>query len=219
MAQARITLNGRSTATLLGVLLVVGTPAPLRCQDTSGSTGAAFAGAALGAYSGGMVGAMGSIVPCTQSYWGDKCVRWSAVGGGLIGLVSGAVIGANNSAEIESSAKSAAIGFGIGFVAGAVLKPIAQRVGWQDVAAVGLMGGAVGAAPKGAVIGLGVGTAIGFTLFKTVDGFNMPDFVGAAVGGAALGALTDWVVTAINASRDDGNVGSQQLTIPFNVSF
>ena len=204
---------------MLGILLALGTPASSRCQDTSGSTGAAIAGAAIGAYSGGMVGTMGSIVPCTQTYWGDKCVRWSAVGGGVIGLVSGAVIGANDSDHIERSAKGAAIGFGIGFAAGAVLKPIAQRVGWQDVAAVGLMGGAMGAAPKGAVIGLGVGTVIGFTLFKTVDGFNMPDFVGAAVGGAALGVLTDWVVSALNASAETGSTTSQQLTIPFSVSF
>ena len=218
MAQRRLTLCRLSPA-VLGSLLILGNPGAAGCQEISGSTGTAIAGAALGAYSGGVVGTMGSIVPCTQTYWGAKCVRWSAAAGGVIGLVSGAIIGANNSEEIERSAKSAAIGFGIGFAAGAVLKPIAQRIGWQDVAAVGLMGGAVGAAPKGAVIGLGVGTVIGFTLFKTVDGFNMPDLVGAAVGGAAIGALTDWVVTAINASRDGGVEGSPQLTIPFNVSF
>jgi hypothetical protein len=166
-----------------------------------------------------MVATMGSIVPCTQTYWGDRCVRWSAVGGGLIGLVSGAVIGANDSEHIERSAKGAAIGFGVGFVAGTVLKPIAQRVGWQDVAAVGLMGGAMGAAPKGAIIGAGIGAAVGFTLMKTVDGFNMPDLVGAAIGGAALGVLTDWVVSAINTSSDGTAAGNPQLTIPFNVSF
>jgi len=219
MAQVRVMLSGRISPAVLGILLILAKPGVLWGQEPSGTTGAAIAGAAIGAYSGGMVGAMGSIVPCTQTYWGAKCVRWSAAAGGVIGLVSGAIIGANNSEEIERSAKTAAIGFGIGFAAGAVLKPIAQRVGWQDVTAVGLMGGAVGAAPKGAVIGLGVGTVIGFTLFKTVDGFNMPDLVGAAVGGAAIGALTDWVVTAINTSRDGGVEGSPQLTIPFNVSF
>ena len=134
-------------------------------------------------------------------------------------MVSGAVIGANDSDHIERSAKGAAIGFGVGFAAGLILKPIAQRVGWQDVAAVGLMGGAMGAAPKGAIIGLGVGTAVGFTLMKTVDGFNMPDFIGAAVGGAAVGVLADWVISAANTSGAGGTEVLQQITIPFSVSF
>lgn len=189
------------------------------CQEPSGSTGTAIAGATIGAYSGSMVGAMGSIVPCTETYWGHKCVRLSALAGGAIGLVSGAVIGANDSDRIERSAKGAAIGFGAGFAAGLMLKPIAQRVGWQDVAAVGFMGAAVGAAPKGAVIGLGVGTAIGFTLNKTVDGFTMPDLVGAAAAGAAIGVLTDLVVSAFDASSRGEVAASPMLTIPFSVSF
>jgi hypothetical protein len=205
-------------ASLAG-LLILGVPVATWSQESNGSTGAAIAGAALGAYSGAMVATVGAIVPCTQTYWGDKCVRWSAVGGGLIGVVSGAVIGANDSDHIERSARGAAIGFGVGFVAGAVLKPIAQRVGWQDVAAVGLMGGAMGAAPKGAVIGLGVGAAVGFTLMQTVEGFNMPDFVGAAVGGAAIGVLTDWIVSAIQTGGSDAATPTPQLTIPFSVSF
>lgn len=209
----------RNRATVVGILLVLCNPGAAVCQETSGSTGAAIAGAALGAYSGAMLGTMGSIVPCTQTYWGAKCVGWSAVFGGAIGLSSGAVIGANDSDEIKRAVETAGIGFGIGVVAGLVIKPIAQRVGWQDVAAVGLMGGAVGAAPKGAVIGLGVGTVVGFTLSRTVDGFNLPDAVGAAIAGAAVGALTDWVVSAINASGDPATQSGARITIPVSVRF
>ena len=102
-------LRCRLSPAVLGTLLVLTMPTLVWGQEQSGTTGAAIAGAAIGAYSGGMVGAMGSIVPCTQTYWGDKCVRWSAAAGGVIGLVSGAIIGANNSEEIERSAKTAAI--------------------------------------------------------------------------------------------------------------
>ncbi|UCG86636.1 MAG: hypothetical protein JSW71_22510 [Gemmatimonadota bacterium] len=209
----------RICAAVVGVLLVLGKPDVAACQETSGSTEAAIGGAALGAYSGVMLGTVGSIVPCTQTYWGDKCVRWSAVGGGVIGVVSGAVIGANDADHIERSASGAAIGFSVGFAAGLVLKSIAQRVGWQDAAAVGLLGGAMGAAPKGAVIGLGLGTVVGFTLSQTVDGFKTPDLVGAAVGGATLGALTDWIVSAVRVSDDPPAQGGTQITIPFSVSF
>jgi hypothetical protein len=212
-------VTGNLYAATLTILLGLAVPSAGGCQEPSGSTGAAFAGAALGAYSGGMLGTVGSVVPCTQTYWGAKCVRWSAAIGGAIGLASGVVTGASDSAALERAAKTAGIGFGVGVLVGLAVKPIAQRVGWQDVAAVGLIGGAVGAAPKGAVIGLGVGTVVGLTLSHTVDSFNLPDVVGAAVAGTALGALADWVVSAINASGDTGMQGGAQLVIPLRVSF
>jgi len=174
-------------------------------------------GGALGAYSGALLGTIGSVTPCTETYAGPTCVRWSAIAGGAIGLGSGAIIGANSSEDLEKHAIGAGVGFVIGAGAGAVLKPIVQRFSWQDVAAMGLVGGAVGAAPVGSAIGFAAGGLTGFVLWKAVDGVELPNAVAIALGGLAIGGLTEWVVGAADSWSTGGP--SVQLVVPFSVSF
>ena len=201
-------------------IALAGTAAsPSRAQEAGGSTGAALAGGALGLSSGALLGTMGSIPPCWQTTAGVHCVRWSTGIGATVGLTSGVLIGAADVDRIEQAATSAAIGFGVGVVAGLVLKPIAQRFGWQDVLATGLMGGAIGSAPLGAVVGLGCGTVVGAMLWGTVDGVTLPDAVGVGIVGMSLGALAEWVVAAIDA-QNRGNANPElRVMLPFAVSF
>ncbi len=188
-------------------------------QEPAGSTAGALAGGALGITSGALLGTMGSIPPCWQTTAGVHCVRWSAGVGAGVGLASGVLIGAADSDRIGRSATSAAIGFGVGAAAGLVLVPIAQRFGWQDVLATGLMGGAVGAAPLGAAIGLGCGTLIGAALWATIDGVTLPDAVGVGLVGMSLGALTEWVVLAARAQSGGDPARGLQIALPMRVSF
>ncbi len=202
---------------LLLVTLVVGTLPTAALGQQNSSTWTAVAGGALGAYSGAMLGTIGSVTPCTETYLGPTCVRWSAIAGGVIGLGSGAIIGANNEEAIKDAATGAAVGFLIGAGAGAVLKPIVQRFSWQDVAALGLVGGAIGAAPVGTAIGFTAAGLTGFVLWQIVDGFEMPNAVAMALGGLAIGGLTEWVIGAAD-SRSTGEP-SLHLVVPFSVSF
>jgi hypothetical protein len=199
------------------VTLALGTlPSGAEGQQNA-SAWRSMAGGALGAYSGAMLGTLGSVTPCTETYAGPTCVRWSAIAGGVIGLGSGAVIGANKKDALEDAAVGAGVGFLIGAGAGVVLKPIVQRFSWQDVAALGLVGGAVGAAPVGSAIGFAAGGLTGFVLWKAVDGFEMPNAVAMALGGLAIGGLTEWVVGAADSwSTGQPNL---QVVVPFSVSF
>jgi hypothetical protein len=196
----------------------MGSPAGSNAQDRDGSTALAFAGGALGASSGALLGAMGAIPPCWQTSAGLQCVRAGVGVGTAIGLASGVAIGAADRARLGQVGTSAAIGLGAGVLAGLIITPIAQRFTWRDVAAVGLMGGAIGSAPLGSAIGFAAGSAAGIVLWKTVDDVTLPDAVGAGIVGMSIGALTQWIVMAVNA-RDAGTQPAPQVVLPFSVSF
>lgn len=209
---------GRKTVSRLGILILLGflagaRPTPSEAQS-SGSTASAVAGGALGLASGATLGLVGSLVPCTQSRPGPTCVRWSAVGGGAIGLTGGAMLGASDSGALEDAAEGAGIGFLAGAAAGLLLKSAAERFGWQDVATVGLVGGAIGAAPLGSVIGFLGGSAVGLGARGLVDGFDTPDFIGAAVAGLALGGLAQWLIDGVGASSGTPDQARFVLSLP-----
>lgn len=191
---------------------------PAAGQERNGSAVWAVTGGALGAVSGAVLGTVGSIPPCWQTTAGVRCVRVGAVLGAAVGAASGAVIGANDADRLGQAATSAAIGFGAGAVVGLALVPIAQRFGWQDVLAMGAVGGAIGAAPIGSAIGFAGGALIGAALTRTVRGFTLPDAVGLGLLGMSVGALTQWVVTAVESSGSDGSPGTA-LLLPFTVRF
>ncbi len=109
--------TGRLWILLPGALLHVCAPAGTEAQESDGSTAAAVAGGALGLASGATLGAVGSIIPCSQTGPGPTCVRWSAIGGGAIGVTGGALLGAGDSDRLAD----AAVGAGIGFVAGVLI--------------------------------------------------------------------------------------------------
>ncbi len=192
-------------------------PDAARGQEADGTPLAAVAGAALGLGSGAILGTVGSMIPCTQTYIGAACVRWSAAVSGMVGLASGALIGAADQERIGDAATSAGIGVLVGVAAGLAITSVAQRIGWRDVATVGLMGGAIGAAPEGAAIGLGVGTVVGVVLWQAVPDFAFPDALGVAAAGLALGALGDWVWSAIDAQSNTDV--TMQFVFPLRVGF
>jgi hypothetical protein len=193
----------------------------LFCSDsngqTSGSATAAVAGGALGLASGATLGLTGSLVPCTQTYAGASCVRWSTAVGGVIGVASGVLIGAADSDRIERAATTAGIGAVAGIAAGFAASRFVQRFGWADVATIGLLGGAVGAMPRGAGIGVLVGGTAGVVLWQTIPGVHLPDAVGFAVAGLALGSLTQWVWSAAETRREPGT--GAQLLVPLTIRF
>ena len=200
--------------------LTVAHGAPARAQETSGSTWAAVGGGALGLYSGAVLGSMGSWLPCNRTYQSMTCVRVSTVGAGVIGAASGIVIGAVDSETLGDAALGAGIGFAAGAAAGIVMKPFLQRFGWDDVAAVGLMGGAIGASPVGAAVGLGAGTLIGVVLWQVVPSIELSDALAFSVGGMALGGLTGWVYRAFDVeSSQPSGVARAAIPIGFTLTF
>jgi len=197
----------RQVALLLAI--AVGTA---RAQD-QWHTGQSLAGAALGGASGAIVGSVGSLVPCNDTYAGPHCVRWVAAGAALVGGVAGAVVGGLDPSALESAAVGGAIGFGIGAVLGAGLTPLIVRWAPEDALALGLIGGAVGTAPIGAAIGFGGGAILGLAVWRAVPAFGSPNAAALALGGLAAGVLTEWVVRA--ASAEQGN----PVSFGFHVRF
>jgi len=198
-------------------LVHASTPITIAAQESGGSTAAAVAGGALGLASGATLGAVGSIIPCSQTGPGPTCVRWSAIGGGVVAATGGAMLGAVDSDQLGDAAVGAGIGFLAGAIGGMLIKSQAERFGWQDVAAVGLFGGAIGSAPRGSVIGLLGGSAVGLVTWALLDDFKGPDLLGAALAGLAIGGIAEWLIRGIDAqSEDDSEI---LFTVPLQVGF
>jgi hypothetical protein len=186
------------------LMLATAAPGPLPAQARAdGSPGAAAAGGALGLLSGAVLGVAGSIIPCTQTWDGARCITGHAIGGGALGLLGGALAGAGDRDLVRSAALSAGIGFLAGGAAGLVLKPVAQRFGWPDVFTVGLLGGAIGASPGGAAIGFGGGAVAGLIIWRVLPGRSFPDALAAVLAGTALGGLGGWLLRGMNAQPGD----------------
>ncbi len=182
-----------------------------------GSARAAAAGAALGLYSGSMLGVLGSLIPCSQTYAGARCVRIATVTAGTVGLVSGALLGAADAERVGEHAKTAGYGALIGTAAGLAMKPLIQRFGWQDVATVTALGGAIGTSPKGAGIGLAAGSLIGVILWQLIPEFELPDAFATAFAGLAIGGIGALAIEALD--RQTSNAHTLQLVAPITVHF
>ena len=188
-------------------------PGAARAQETSGSTGAAIGGAALGAASGTMLGVTAGLIPCTKTLEQLTCVRASTLSAGVIGLGSGTLVGAWDSARLGRAAKGAAIGLGAGAVAGFVLKEVVWYYGWLDVLSAGAIGMSIGAQPVGAGLGLGAGAFVGSVLWLAVPSWGLQDFATASLLGMAAGGIAAWVVDAVEANSS----GASGVTIPFSL--
>ena len=217
LARLRFLRNRKSRIAPVVVLLCISSAPTAAIAQPSGSGAAAVAGGALGLSSGATLAFVGSLVPCTQSRPGPTCVRWSAVGGGLLGLTGGAMLGASDSDRLQDVAVGAGIGFLAGAAAGLVLKSAAERFGWQDVATVGLFGGAIGAAPLGSAIGFLGGSALGLVAWSLLDSFETPDLIGAAAAGLAIGGIAEWLVRGIDAQGS--GEAEFSVVVPLSVSF
>jgi hypothetical protein len=127
------------------------------------------------------------------------------------------MLGASDSDQLADAAVGAGIGFVAGAIGGLVLKSAAERFGWQDVAAVGLFGGAIGAAPLGSGVGFLGGSAVGLVAWGLVDSFRIPDLIGAAAAGLALGGIAEWLVRGIDAQTSDAQ--TFRVFVPVSVGF
>jgi hypothetical protein len=87
------------------------------------------------------------------------------------------------------------------------------------VAALGLVGGAVGASGPGAAIGFGAGALTGFVLWKAVPSFEFADAVGLSLVGLAAGGLTGWVVRAADAQSGADTAAQQPVPLVLSVRF
>jgi len=187
-------------------------PSSLQCQD-DGNGWTILAGAALGAYSGGVLGTVGGVMPCGYALNPSNCsVTWTLVGAGIAG-VSGGHIGSVTQERLGDLATSAAIGFGIGSAVGVVLAPFINYYTWRDALAIGMIGGAVGASPKGAAIGVAAGLAGGVLLWWAIPSATSQDALQTALLGLAVGGISGWMADALQAG------GSGTVVLPMSVAF
>jgi hypothetical protein len=187
-------------------------------ESLTGSTAAQIGGGLLGFYSGAVLGSIGAMIPCNQTYIGIRCVQLSGAVKGMVGLVSGLSLGGKDTERIESAAVGSLIGFGAGAAVGLVIRSQSPIFGWADVATLGMVGGAWGASWLGATVGLAGGAVIGLVLWQAIPSFDLPNAAGAALAGMALGGVTSWVIRAVDASASTGGV-PLELSVPLTVSF
>ena len=196
--------------------------AGLRGQETTdstdGSTWAAVGGAALGAYSGTVLGALGSLIPCTRTYEGPACVRPAAIGGGIIGGLGGATIGAIDASLIGNSFVAGVIGASVGGAALLAVQPFLERWSWGDVGAGAVIGGAVAASGPGAAIGFGAGAIVGVATWQLIPSEKHPDALAVTLFGLAAGGIGGWVWRAIDAKENErGSAGAQPAVLGFSI--
>jgi hypothetical protein len=203
---------------IAAVLVLCALPASASLLAQQGEAWAVAAGGGLGFLSGSLSAELAAIGPCNQTRWGVGCVQLSAGAGGTIGLAAGAAAGFQDAEMIEHAGLGAAIGFGVGAVGGVIVKPVAERFGWHDVATLGVVGASVGAAFPGSLIGLGAGGVAGLLAWQLVPRFERTNVVSAALVGLAVGGITQWIVRAGTTSTDDAGVHDAipiGLTLPF----
>ena len=176
----------------------------IAAQDAAGSTWAAVGGAALGAYSGTVLGTVGSLIPCTRTYEGPACVRPAAIAGGLIGGISGASLGAADAGRVEDYLVAGVIGAGVGAAALLAAQPFLERWSWGDVGAGALVGGAVASSGTGAAIGFGAGAVIGVAAWQLIPAMKLPDAAAVTLFGLAAGGIGGWVFRALDAHDESG---------------
>ena len=208
----RISNSLRATAALAATLLLAATST----HAQEGSDWARVGGGALGLYSGAALGTVGSLIPCSQTYAGARCVRGIGVVSGLVGLTAGFYLGDLDEDAVVDAYRGAGYGLLIGSAAGVVLKEVVERYNWADVAATGLVGAAIGSSAKGAAIGFAAGSVVGLGLFWAIPSFEMPNAVGVAVMGMALGGISSWVVRSFEA--DQASLTAQPVVLSYRIA-
>jgi len=183
-------------------------------QSFEGSTGSTAGGLLLGAYSGSVLGLLGTMIPCNQTLQGGKCAASGASAGGAVALAMGGLVGAQNPTDLNGRLTSAGIGTLVGAAVGAGLRYGVRKYDWTDVAAVAAIGGAVGAAPRGSGIGAGIGLATGGAYWLVMPNGGLDDFVMFTLAGLAVGGIYDWALGAANANRLMEATFSPAFSIP-----
>lgn len=192
---------------LLLLLLAMGAPR-LEAQLAEASTASTAAGLALGAYSGVILGAVGTMMPCNRTLPGGRCTASGASAGGAIGVAMGGLIGAQNHDDLIERVEEAGLGAAIGSVVGLGLMVGVRQYGWTDVAATAAVGSAIGAAPRGAAIGAGVGLVTGTLVWLVVPRAGLPEMLMVTLAGVAVGGMVDWGQGAARANRVESPFGA-----------
>ena len=177
-------------------------PRTVEAQAFRGSTASTLGGVALGAYSGSILGLVGSVLPCNRTLYGPKCAATGASVGGALGVAMGGLIGAQNQDETIVRLEGAGVGALIGSGVGIILRQAVRQYDWEDAATLSVIGGAFGASPVGSGVGLGAGAVVGSIVWLTFPRAGLQDFILFSLAGAALGGMVDWADGASDAKRE-----------------
>lgn len=193
----------RQAAGVLLVTLASGLGSqPASSQTYEGDLLRQIGGGALGLYSGGMLGLVGTMMPCNRVLNGGACVASGVGTGAAMGMVMGALIGGENTLALDGRFENAGVGALAGVAVGVGLRSAVRQYGWADVGAAAMLGGAFGAAPTGSLIGTGAGAVTGALVWWLVPGSTVADMVMMTMVGTAVGGLLDWGRGAATAKRD-----------------
>ena len=194
----------RAARTGLVCILCVAFTAPgADAQTFRGSTASTLGGVALGAYSGSVLGLLGSVLPCNRTLYGPKCAATGASVGGALGVAMGGLIGSQNQDETIVRLEGAGVGALIGSGVGIILRRAVRQYDWEDAATLGVIGGAFGATPMGSGVGLGAGAVVGGVVWLAFPRAGLQDFILFSLAGAAVGGMIDWADGAANAKREE----------------
>ena len=174
---------------------------PAHAQVPEGSTASTAAGLALGAYSGAVLGALATMMPCNRTITGGRCTASGASAGGAIGVAMGGLIGAQNQDDLRERVEHAGLGAAVGGVVGLGLMMGVRQYGWRDVVAASAVGTAVGAASEGAMYGAGAGAVLGSIAWLAIPRAGLPEMLMVTVAGSAVGGIVDWARGAARANR------------------
>jgi hypothetical protein len=181
---------------------LVARPEPIRAQE--GTTTSRLAGAALGLYSGSLVGLAAGALPCSQVAATRTCSRIALASGGVIGGITGGMLGDADSKAIEDAYRDAGYGALAGAAVGIVVKQLVYYYDWADALAFTALGAAIGPVAPQAALGLAVGAASGFGLRLVVPSFELTDVAALGGIGLAVAGLTAWALKAGDAREGPG---------------
>jgi hypothetical protein len=189
----------------LAATALVAEPTSTWAQE--GSTGARLGGAALGLYSGALLGLAGGVVPCAQVAATRSCSRIAFGAGAAIGGVSGGLLGDGDAGKVDDALRASGYGALAGAVIGVVVKEAVYYYGWRDVAAFAALGAAIGPVAPAAAIGFAAGGALGFGLSLIIPSMELTDVAALGGVGLAVGGLAAWAIKAADARDEPGDFG------------
>lgn len=173
---------------------------------------ATLGGAALGLYSGSLLGLAGSVVPCAQLFATHACARAALVVGGVAGGISGGLLGDADGGAVEDALRDAGYGALVGATVGVVARHLVYYYDWADVLAATALGSAIAPVWRGAAVGLVAGGALGLGLYLVSPSIELTDGVALGGVGLALGGLVAWAVHAGDA-RSGSDDSMPRMTV------
>jgi hypothetical protein len=165
-----------------------------------GSAASTWGGIVLGAYSGTVLGLLGTMMPCNRTLAGGGCAAAGAGAGAAFVLSMGGIVGGQNEDEVVARLRSAGWGSAAGALVGLAVWRGVRQYGWTDALAVAAVGGALGAAPVGSGLGATVGATAGAVTWWMDPDRGLPNLVMLTLAGVMVGGIVDWGLAAANAN-------------------